>query len=240
VQSPLFKILGLPDNGTYAEFVCVPVENIFPKPTHLTFEESAALPLAGLTAYRAVVSRAKVREGETVLVTGIGGGVATFALLFAKTIGASVVVTSGNDTKINRAVEIGAGAGVNYKNKDWAAELLAATNGVLPDVVIDSAGGETLNVSIDLLKPGGRLVTYGATAGAVKELQVRRIFWKQLSIYGSTMGTPDEFASMLSFVEQYSLHPVIDSVFPLRNAAQAHRRMDESAQFGKIVLSALL
>jgi len=234
-QGPAFNILGLPHDGTYADMVTVPAANLHPKPQHLSWEEAAALPLASVTAYRAVVTRARVQPGEVVLVTGIGGGVATTALLIAKQLGARVYVTSGSDAKIQKAEALGASGGVNHRKDDWPKTLIALI-GTRPDVVIDSAGGETFNKALDVLKPGGRLASYGATTGAVHNLEVRRIFWKQLSILGSTMGTPDDFAAMLELYETTKLRPVIDRVFPLEQAGDAHIRMEAGDQFGKIIL----
>ncbi len=231
-----FRILGLPDNGTYAQFVKVPAANVYPKPTQLSWEETAALPVAALTAYRAVVTRAKMQSGETVLVTGIGGGVAVFALQIAKKLGAKVFVTSGSDAKIARARELGADGSANYRTQDWVKEIRSMMGGRGPDVVIDSAGGETFDKAIDLVRPGGRVVIYGATLGAAKELQLRRIFWKQLDVLGSTMGTPKEFPEAIKLYSEGGLRPVIDKVFPLEEAPEAHRRMEQAEQFGKIVL----
>lgn len=231
-----FRILGMPDAGTYAERVAVPVANIQPKPSGLSFQEAAAVPLAGLTAYRAVFSRAKLQAGETVLIPGVGSGVATFALLFAKKIGARAIVTSGDDAKLQRANELGADAGFNYKTGDWVAGVREATGGEGPDVVIDSVGGATFAQCIEVIKPGGRLATFGATTGPT-QLEIRRLFWKQLSLLGTTMGSPTEFAAMIALFGEGGLKPVIDRVFPLAEAAAAHRHMDEAGQFGKIVLA---
>lgn len=236
VQGPGFRILGLPDDGTYAQFVKVPAENVAPVPAHLTTEEAAALPLAGLTAYRAVVTRAGVRSGETVLVTGIGGGVATFALVLAKALNARVFVTSGSDAKLDLARSLGAEGGVNYHSDEWPKQLLAAMGGEGPDVIIDSAGGAGFNKAIELAKPGGRIVSFGATTGPAPTVEIRRVFWKQLSILGSTMGTGNEFQALLTLAAQHQIRPVIDRVFPLAEAAEAHRRMENAEQFGKIVL----
>jgi NADPH:quinone reductase-like Zn-dependent oxidoreductase len=235
VQSAYFRILGLPDDGTYAEFVKAPATHIQRKPAELTWEEAAALPLAGLTAYRAVVTRAHVKAGEHVLITGIGGGVSLAALQIAKALGARVVVTSGSDAKIERAKLLGAVGGANYKSSEWSKSVVALTQGG-PDVVIDSVGGDTLAKAIEIVKPGGRLVTYGATTGPVPQLEVRRIFWKQLSLLGSTMGTPREFAAMLELYSSAAIRPVVDRVFALADAPAAHMRMEEAGQFGKIVL----
>jgi len=234
---PSFRILGLPDDGTYAEAIRIPAANIFAKPARLSFDEAAAIPLAALTAYRAVVSRARVRAGETVLVTGIGGGVSTFALQMAVQLKARVLVTSGSDAKLARARELGAAGGANYRTGDWAREIVALAGGQGPDVVIDSVGGETLARALDILKAGGRLATYGATAGVVKDFAPRAVFWKQITVLGTTMGSPREFEAMLRFYEAGGLRPVVDRVFPLAEAPEAHRRMEEAGQFGKIVLA---
>jgi NADPH:quinone reductase-like Zn-dependent oxidoreductase len=236
VPGPNFRILGLPDDGTYTQFIKVPAKNVYPKPHPLSYEEAAAVPLASLTAYRAIVSRAQVQAGETVLVTGISGGVSTFALLIAKKLGAHVLVTSGSNTKIARASDLGADGGANYQTQDWGKEILALSGGKGPDVIIDSVGGETFGKAIEIIKPGGRIVTYGATTGPAKQIEIRRIFWKQIDVLGSTMGTPKEFEQMLELYGHNGLRPVIDRVFPLAEAASAHRRMEEAAQFGKIIL----
>jgi zinc-binding alcohol dehydrogenase/oxidoreductase len=236
VQGPSFRILGLPDYGTYAQFVKVPAQNVFRRPAGLSVEEAAAIPLAGLTAYRALVTRAQVRAGETVLVTGIGGGVSSFALQIAKKLGARVLVTSGSDAKLARAQELGAEGGVNYHKDDWAKEIVKLAGGEGPEVVIDSVGGATFVKATELVRPGGRIVTFGATTGAADKVEIRRIFWKQISILGSTMGTAREFGEMLALFGPGGLRPAIDQVFPLAEAPSAHRRMEEAGQFGKIVL----
>ncbi|MEP7273541.1 MAG: zinc-binding dehydrogenase [Acidobacteriota bacterium] len=234
-QSSRFHILGMPDDGTYAEMIKIPAANAVRKPSGLSFEEAAAIPLAGLTAYRAVVSRARVSARDTVLVTGIGGGVAAFALQISLALGARVFVTSGSEDKLTRAKELGAEGGVNYHSPDWGKEIVALSGGG-PDVVIDSVGGETFSKCLEILRLGGRLVSYGATTGAAGKLEIRRIFWKQLSVLGSTMGTREEFLAMLELYESKALRPVVDHVFPLDQAAEAHQRMEDAGQFGKIVL----
>jgi zinc-binding alcohol dehydrogenase/oxidoreductase len=233
-QDSAFTILGLPVDGTYAEMVVVPAANLHPKPASLTWEEAAAVPLASVTAYRALVTRANVQAGETVLVTGIGGGVATCVLQIATHLGAKVFVTSGHETKIASAKRLGAMGGVNHRRDDWVKTLVAEI-GSRPDVVIDGAGGETFNRALDALKPGGRLVSYGSTLGPAQNVEVRRIFWKQLNVLGSTMGSPSDFTAMLKLYEA-GLKPVIDKVFPLERADDAQIRMEAGDQFGKIVL----
>lgn len=236
-QGANFRILGMPDDGTYAQLLRVPAQNVCAKPAALSFEEAAAIPLAGLTAYRAVVSRSQVRAGETVLVTGIGGGVSTFALQIAVHLGARVFVTSGSDAKLARARELGAAGGANYRTQDWAREIMELCGGEGPDVVIDSVAGKTFAQAIDILKTGGRIVNYGATTGPVNEFSLRSMFWKQITVLGTTMGSPREFAAMVKLYDSGSLRPVVDKIFPLAEAAAAHRRMEEAGQFGKIVLS---
>ncbi len=233
--SSSFKILGGPDPGTYAEYVVVPVENVFPKPSPLSFDEAAAVPLASLTAWRAVITRGQVRPGERVVVLGIGGGVATFALQIARAAGAMVIATSSSETKLERARTLGADLAINYTSEDWEKIIQERTGGGA-DVVIDSAGKETWGKALRALRPGGRLVSFGATTGRTTEVDIRHVFWNQISILGTTMGSPREFAAMLHLYEAGRLKPVVDSVFPLREAPAAHRRMDEGQQFGKIVL----
>jgi NADPH:quinone reductase-like Zn-dependent oxidoreductase len=216
--------------------VVVPATNVLPRPEGLTDEEAASVPLAGLTAYRAVVTRGRVQRGETVLVLGIGGGVATFALLIARQMGARVLVTSGSDAKLARAQTLGADGGFNYKTTDWVAAVRERTGVQGPDLIIDGTGGATFERALDAARPGGRIVTYGATTGSTPELTVRRIFWKQLTVLGSTMGSPDDFRAILALFGRDKLRPVVDQVFPLADAGKALRRMDRADQFGKIVL----
>jgi NADPH:quinone reductase-like Zn-dependent oxidoreductase len=235
-QGPEWRILGLPEEGTYAELVKVPAAALFSKPEMLSFEDAAAIPLAALTAYRAVAVRARVQAEETVLVTGIGGGVAVFALQIARHLGARVAVTSSSDEKLQKARDIGADIVVNYRTSDWVAELKRQFKGGV-DVVIDGAGGDTWVAAIDLAAPGGRVVNYGATAGPAKAVEVRRVFWKQLNLLGSTMGSPRDFAAMHRLFADGALQPVVDSVYPLAEASKAHDRMEKGEQFGKIVLA---
>ncbi|RLL46818.1 alcohol dehydrogenase [Oceanobacillus piezotolerans] len=229
------RVLGVPDDGTYAQYVKVPAENVFLKPKHLTFEEAAAIPLGGLTAYRSVVTKGQVKKGDTVIIPGIGGGVATFALQIAVAQGARVFVTSSSDKKIEQAVALGAVGGVNYGSETWVKEMKELSGGA--DVSIDSIGGDTFNDLVSLAKPASKIVSFGATLGPVKNVVMPRIFFKQMQILGSTMGTPNEFASMLSLYEEQQLKPVIDKVYPLEEIEEAHKQMDKGNSFGKIVIS---
>ncbi len=236
-QGKDFRILGMPDDGTFAEFVIVPVRNLVPKPAHLDWNESAALPLAALTAYRAVFTRGNMLPGQTVLITGIGGGVASIALSMALAAGAVVIVTSGSDAKIGQAVKNGAIAGVNYKDSGFT-ELLNQTakkyGGI--DIVIDGTGGDTWDALLNAVNPGGTIVTYGATRGKPDSLDLRKVFWKQLTLKGTTMGSPDDFSQMIRFVSQHSIRPKIDSVHALEEYRQAFERMSAAVQNGKIIL----
>lgn len=233
-NSSTFRILGLPDDGTFAELVKVPAEAVFPKPPFLTNHEAAALPLAGLTAYRALFSRGGLQSGERVLVTGAGGGAASFALQFAAASGAEVWVTSGSQEKIEHAKRLGAAGGVNYRDPDWDRQLKAAKEGF--DLIVDSAGGDGFLKLIDLAAPGGRIVFFGATNGNPSESNLRKVFWRQLSLLGTTMGSPSDFRGMLDLIEAKRIRPVVDSVFSLAEANDALDRMEEGGQAGKIVL----
>lgn len=231
-----FRILGGPDQGTYAEQIVIPAENVFPKPARLSWHEAAALPLAGLTAWRALMTRARVLPGETVLIIGIGGGVATFALNLARAAGCRVVVTSSSDEKLARAKDLGADVGVNYVDAgdDWPAAVKEANGGGV-DVVIDSVGS-TWAGSIDSCAPGGRVVVFGGTGGGKVEMQVRPVTLGQVALLGTTMGSPAEFGQLLAAVDTQTWTPVIDSVRPLADAAAAHEREEASLHFGKLVL----
>jgi zinc-binding alcohol dehydrogenase/oxidoreductase len=229
-----YRILGLPDDGTYAQFVKVPADHVFPKPSHLSHEEAAAIPLAALTAYRALFTRGQLQEGETVFVPGIGGGVATFLVQMAKAAGASVFVSSGSDEKIEFAKELGAEDGVNYNSEDWSKELKSMAGGV--DLSVDSIGGETFNNMIALAKPGGRIVVFGSTAGPAQKVMTISIALKLLDVFGTAMGDANDFSSMLDFYEKHELKPVINETFPLEEAASALNHMQEGEGIGKIVL----
>jgi NADPH:quinone reductase-like Zn-dependent oxidoreductase len=235
VQGNSFRILGFPDNGTFSDYIVISKKYVFEKPEHLDFAQSAAIPLSGLTAFRALFSKARLRAGEKVLITGIGGGVALWLLQFAVAYQARVYVTSGSDDKLSKAKVLGATNGFNYNDAEWHDKALKAANGGF-DIIIDSAGGDQFSKLITLALPGGRIVNFGRTAGNITEIATRLLYWKQLSIHGTTMGTRDEFLSMLDFVESRKLVPVIDEVFPLKDVQQAMQRMGQGRQFGKILL----
>ena len=230
-----YRILGLPDDGTFAQFARVPAENVFPKPSHLSHEEAAALPLAALTAYRALVSRGGVQEGETVVVPGVGGGVATFLVQIASALGVNVYVTSSSDEKIASAKDFGAQGGVNYTSEDWSKELKSMAGGV--DLSIDSVGGDAFNALVQLAKPGGRIVVFGATAGPAPKVMTIMAALKHLDIMGTAMGTAEEFGAMLDLYAEHGLKPKINETFALEDAADALKHMEEGEGIGKIVLT---
>jgi NADPH:quinone reductase-like Zn-dependent oxidoreductase len=229
-----YRILGLPDDGTFAQFVKVPAGSVFPKPSHLSYEEAAAIPLGALTAYRALVSRGGVKEGETVVVPGIGSGVATFVVQMAAALGARVFVTSGSDEKIERAKELGAEGGVNYNSEEWSKELKSMTGGV--DLSVDHVGGEAFDALVSLARPGGRIVIFGATAGPAPKVMTIRIALKNLDVLGTAMGTSEEFGAMLDLYAEHGLKPVINETFALEDTAAAIKYMEEGTGIGKIVL----
>ena len=229
-----FSILGLPQDGTFAEYVRVPVINLYRKPAHLSFEEAAALPLGGLTAYRALFRKANLAAGEKVLITGIGGGVATFALQWAVHAGAEVYVSSSSPTKIEQAVAAGAVGGVDYRDPDWASKLKEWSGGL--DVIIDSALGDGFAHFLELANVGGRIVFFGGTSGNLPPLDGRRIFWNQLQIKGTSMGSKVDFENMLDFLVNHQIKPLVDSIIPWESAEEGLEKMTASTQFGKIVL----
>jgi NADPH:quinone reductase-like Zn-dependent oxidoreductase len=231
-----FHLLGEHVHGTWAEFVKVPRENVHPIPPHLSFREAAALPLVFLTAWRMLFTRGRLRAGEDLLVIGVGGGVAGAALRLGLAAGARVIVTSGSPRKLARATRLGAHHTINHARKDFLKEVRRITDGRGVDVCADSVGEATWARSLKCLAKGGRLVTCGATTGALPETDVRRIFWNQLSILGSTMGSRTDFRNMLRFVRNRRIRPVVDSAFPLEEARRAVARMEKGEQFGKIVL----
>ena len=232
-----WQILGDYVDGTYAELVTVPRENLFPKPRDWSWTDAAALPLAGLTAQRALFTRGGLRAGETVLVLGAGGGVATFAISLARLAGARVVVTSSTQEKLDRARELGAAGGVLYTREGWGEEVRMLTGGEGVDLVIDSAGS-TWDEALVALRPGGRLVSFGATGGATAHVELRRLYFGQHSILGTTMGSPRDFAELLRTVEKARRwRPVVDRVLPLDRAAEAHAAMERRDHIGKLVLS---
>jgi len=231
------SVLGGPAyDGTFAEYVKVPARNLVRKPAHLRFAEAAALPMAFGTAWRALITRARLLPGETLLIHGIGGGLALYSLQLAVSLGAKVIVTSGSDEKITKALQMGAYAGIHYRNEDVAARVRELTDGAGVDVVMASHG-ETVPISLEAAKPQGRIIHTPFTGKALASFPIDEIMFKELSLIGSQMHTHPEFMDAMRFVEMVKLMPVISHEIPLAQAVEAFNLMHESAQFGKIILT---
>lgn len=231
-----YDIIGYGRDGGYAEFVAVPGENVIPKPKGLSSEEAAALPLVTLTAWHMLVTRADVQPGEDVLVHAAGSGVGSLGIQIAKLRGARVIATASSNEKLKKARELGADETVDYTRVDWPKEVRRLTNGRGVDVVFEHTGAATWPGSILSLKQGGRLVTCGATSGYDAKTDLRHVFYRQLTILGSRMGSKSDLLAAMKFIESGQLKPVIDRTLPLADASKAHEFMEARAQFGKLVL----
>lgn len=232
---PDFRVLGMPDQGTFAEYICCPATDAYDRPAHLSWGQAAAVPLAGLTSWRAVATQAQVKPGQTVLVTGAGSGVSTFAVQWAAGLGAEVYVTSGSEQKIDMAKSIGASGGASYRQDDYCKALKKQSGGF--DAIIDSAGGDDMNALLGTLKPAGRFVFFGATLGNPRTgLELARLFFNQVRIQGTMMGSNAEFQAMLDFLCDKKIEPVVDRILPMDEAAAAHQLLESFSQAGKIVL----
>jgi NADPH:quinone reductase-like Zn-dependent oxidoreductase len=231
-----FEIFGIPRQGVFAEQAVLPEECVYPKPAHLSFAEAACIGIAGLTTWRGLVTRGGVGEGSTVLVTGAAAGTGTFAIQIARALGARVYVTSSSEEKIARCVEVGAVSGADWRDPSWHETILEATGGGV-DVAIDSAGGDSWEGVLKAIRTGGTLVNFGDTAGDFAQVAVAEVYYRHLSIHGTTMGSPREFVALLEHLELDRWRPVIDSTFPLERTDDAFRRIDDPARFGKIVLA---
>lgn len=231
-----YKVLGYMLDGGYAEYVAIPEVNVYPMPENLSFVEAAAVPLVFLTAWHMLMTRAALKTAETVLVLGAGSGVGSAAIQIAKLAGAEVITTAGSDAKLEQAEALGADYLINHSNQDIVTEVKRITQRRGVDIVFEHVGDATWEKSLASLKPGGRLVTCGATTGPHVKIDIRRLFVHQWSLLGSYMGTRAELAIVLQLITQGKLHPVVDKVFPLAEAAAAHRYLEEREQFGKVVL----
>ncbi|MDX6596416.1 MAG: zinc-binding alcohol dehydrogenase/oxidoreductase [Gaiellales bacterium] len=234
VLGPGFKILGGPDDGTFAEQVRVPAVNVFARPARLDWQQAAALPLAGLTAWRALFTRGRLTSGQTVLILGAGAGTSTLAVQFARAAGARVLVTSSSAEKIARSVELGAEAGFDYGAEGWEQEVVEHSGGGV-DLVVDSAG--TWQSSVACVRAGGRVVVFGSTVSPTTELDVRAYYFRQIDLVGTMMGSPLDFRAMLRACGTQTWTPVVDSARPLAQAGDALRRMAAGEHFGKLVLT---
>jgi NADPH:quinone reductase-like Zn-dependent oxidoreductase len=232
-----YGILGEHRDGTCADFIVVPARNVLPKPENLSFEEAAAMPLVFLTAWHMLVERAKLRPGETVLIHAAGSGVSTAGIQIAELLGARILVTAGSREKLDRALELGAEEGINYREQDVSAEVRRLTDKRGVDVVFDHVGRDTWDANIRSLARGGRLVFCGNTSGPLAETSLPHVFFKGLSLLGSTMGSLGEVHEILSLAERGDLAPVVDRVLPMTQVAEGHRVLEDREAFGKVVLT---
>jgi NADPH:quinone reductase-like Zn-dependent oxidoreductase len=231
-----FKVLGEHIDGTNADYVLVPARNLHPIPDAWTFDEAGAFGLVFVTAWRMLVTKARLRPGEWVLIWGVGGGVASAALEICRAAGARAIVTSSSDAKLERALAMGAHSVVHHERDDVADAVRSLTDGRGVDIVVEHVGAATWARSIDALARGGRLVTCGASSGGQPAAGLHRIFWKQVSVHGSTMGSDSEFRAVLELGAAGRIRPHVDAVFPIDRVGDAHRRLEAGEQFGKVVL----
>lgn len=232
---PEFGLLGMPHPGTIAEYVCVPAENIAPKPAGMGWEEAAASILTGLTAWRALMFKGQLQPSDTVLISGVGGGVATFGLAYAVALGCKVFVTGESEEVIDRARDMGATDGLLYTDPDWRKKVGPMTGGI--DVVLDGAPGPSYANYIRAINPGARIVIYGSTAGDKFEITATGVFLKSASIVGSQVGDPQDFREMLAFIARHDIRPVIEKTFPLEEADKALLYLEKEHKFGKVAIS---
>jgi NADPH:quinone reductase-like Zn-dependent oxidoreductase len=232
-----YAILGEHTRGGYAEYVCVPRQNILPKPSALSFPEAACLPLTFLTAWHMLMSRARLQPGETVLIHAAGSGVGSAGVQIAKLAGARVIATASTQEKLDKAKGLGADFLINYAQSDFLDEVKKITQRRMCDVVFEHVGASTWDKSVQCLPKGGRLVTCGATSGPEVKIDLRVLFYKSISLLGSTMGSKGELFRILELVEAGKLKPVLDRVLPLSEAAQAHGLLSERKSFGNVVLT---
>jgi len=230
------RVVGEHIDGTFAEYICIPAVNAFPIADTLSFEHAAVLPTAYLTAWRMVMTRAKLKPTETVLIHGVGGGASCSSMQFAKLVGARVIVTSSSDEKLKRAKTLGADEGINYRNEDVLKRVQKLTDGRGVDVVVENVGEATWSTSLKALVRGGRIVICGATTGANPSADLQRIFIRQLSVIGSTLGNHEEFRALILAAERKQFVPVVDKIYPFEQVHQALERLDKGEQFGKLVL----
>jgi NADPH:quinone reductase-like Zn-dependent oxidoreductase len=230
-------VVGEHGDGTNAELIAVPATNVYPIPAGVSFEEAAAFPLVFVTAYRMLVTRAHLQPGEWVFLWGIGSGVSTAGLAIARALGARTIVTSSSDAKLERARELGADVTINHADGDVKAAVKEATAGHGADVVIEHVGEATWRTSLDVAARDGRIAVCGATSGPNPPAALHRIWWKQLTILGSSMGTTADFDGVYDLLVSGRVRPVVDEVLPLSEIRSAHARLEAGEQLGKIVLT---
>ncbi len=233
-SSRSFRVLGMPDPGTFAEFISIPQENFVEKPSYLSWAEAAAMPIAGLTAWRALKRHGEVKQGDKILITGIGGGVAQQGLALALTMGAKVFVTSSSTEKINKAISIGASGGANYKEDGWNLKLKELSEGI--DMVLDSSPPENLDDYLKFMNYGGRIISYGSTGSLRTSFHISKFFLRHIQFIGTAMGSPNEFKEVINFMETHKIKPLIHQEFPFEKATEALEILRLGKQMGKIVL----
>lgn len=229
-----FRVLGMPDPGTIAEYITVPVENLVEKPAYLSWSEAAAIPVAGLTAWRALVRHGNIKLGSKVLITGIGGGVAQAGLGLAKAFGADIYVTSSSKDKMENAKSNGAVEGVNYKDEDWHIQLKELSQGI--DIVLDSSPSPILDSYFKFMNYGGRIITYGSTGAPKTTINISKFFLRHIQFIGTAMGTPKEFQELLTFMEKHQIKPIVHSEYLFDQAIEAMEALKEGKQVGKITI----
>ena len=233
-QARGFHLIGMPSQGTFAESIVVPKQNVYSMPAHLSWDQAAALPVAGVTAYRALFTRGNAKPGEKLLITGGGGGVALLALQFALATGMEIYVTTGSKEKLEKLKGFGATGGVVYKESNWHEQLKDIAGGF--DMILDGTGGDNFKEFTRLCNPGGRIVIYGGTLGTINDLSPQHIFWRQISILGTTMGSPTDFQGMIDFVSRHEIVPIVNTVLDFEDANKGLDMLARSSQFGKIIL----
>ncbi len=229
-----FRVLGMPEAGTIAEFISVPEGHLYRKPRYMTWNEAAATPVACLTAWRALTRHGQVGTSHQVLITGIGGGVAQAGFQFAMALGARIFVTSSSNDKINAAIREGASGGVNYTTEDWPIKLQNISGGI--DTVLDSSPAADLDAYLKFLNVGAKIVAYGSTGTRKTTLHISKFFLRHLHFIGTAMGSPAEFGEMLAFMTQEEIRPMIHATYPLGDAVLALQTLEKGTQIGKIVI----
>lgn len=230
-----FRVLGMPDSGTIAAFIKVPVSNLVDKPTYLSWEEAAAIPVAGLTAWRALVRHGSIKRGNKVLIVGIGGGVAQLGLAIAKAFEAEVYVTSSSADKISKSIELGASGGVNYRDEDWPLQLKELSGGI--DIVLDSSPTSILDDYFRFMNYGCRIVSYGSTGSPKTTISISKFFLRHIQFIGTAMGSPTEFQDLITFMESHKIIPRIHKSYHFDKAVEAVMALESGKQIGKIVLN---
>jgi len=231
-----YKMFGYMIDGGYAEYVKVPQENLIKKPSNISFEEGASIPLVFLTAWHMLVNRVNLKPGQTILIQAAGSGVGIAGIQIAKLLGAKVITTAGSDEKLRKAKELGADELINYKEQDFLKEIKKITDKKGVDVVFEHIGGKTFEKSMLALAKNGKLVTCGATEGAIANIDLRFLFYKHITLYGSFMGQKNELIELMKFFENGKLRAIVDTVLAIEDIKEAHNIIEERRQFGKVVI----